>query len=500
MSADNWQDTALHLSIIENLKQGNFPPQAPYFSGHELKYHYFTDLHTAILTFSVKEFLPRIIILDNSILAAIFSLSIYALAYLVTGSKKVSIFSTLLALFSGSLIYVNLVRDYFLKDLSFKEMISGGSYVMEYGKLFQMAPMTNYFLQNRPMMVGLISIAVSVITIFIFIKEKKYKYLFLTLFIAITTINFQFFSSLIIFVLSIFAIFINDKRKLIYLIAPMLITPYLFKDYLGLFINNLSEGLVSNNRNLYWFLSFIIANFGVPLILFLILLLLLILRRIRLKLNILFLIILFIGLIILPAICSFTIDKADMLKFFYIAYIPLSVLSSIVLERISRKKLGLLFVMVLIFMSTWTGINDLIGSYLNKNLGYTTDDMDVGNWVRNNTPKKSVFLTYPTVHSPVSDIAGRLRVMSYSNWPYTHGYNTGDDNIFVRSNDINSFYNSLEDVELTQFLISKYNINYVYYGPDESSNFPEAENGLESNILLEKIYDQNNIKIYKRIQ
>ncbi len=29
MSADNWQDTALHLSIIESIKEGNFPPQAP---------------------------------------------------------------------------------------------------------------------------------------------------------------------------------------------------------------------------------------------------------------------------------------------------------------------------------------------------------------------------------------------------------------------------------------------------------------------------------------
>jgi uncharacterized membrane protein len=49
MGGPNWQDTAMHLSIIQSLTQGNFPPQAPYFSGQPLTYYYFSDFHAAIV-------------------------------------------------------------------------------------------------------------------------------------------------------------------------------------------------------------------------------------------------------------------------------------------------------------------------------------------------------------------------------------------------------------------------------------------------------------------
>ena len=42
----------------------------------------------------------------------------------------------------------------------------------------------------------------------------------------------------------------------------------------------------------------------------------------------------------------------------------------------------------------------------------------------------------PTVHSATTDIGGRLRIISYINWPYSHGFNTGEDNVFTRVKDV----------------------------------------------------------------
>lgn len=65
MSGPNWQDKAMHLSIIESLAQGNFPPQAPYFSGQTLSYYYFSDLHAAIINIFYGEFFPQVLVLIN---------------------------------------------------------------------------------------------------------------------------------------------------------------------------------------------------------------------------------------------------------------------------------------------------------------------------------------------------------------------------------------------------------------------------------------------------
>lgn len=209
MSADNWQDTALHLSLIQSFTQGNFPPQAPYFSGRDLNYHYFSDLHTAIILLPLDKFYPRFLIIDNSLFAAIYVLGVYSLAFFLTKKVRTSLIASFLSVFSGSFIFLNFIRDYLNGLGSIKQLILNGSYVLEYGGLYQMTPITNYFLQNRPMMIGLISIVLSFLLIF----QRKY---YLVLFVAILTWKFQIFSSLIIFLALVLYSFINKVEKKIH--------------------------------------------------------------------------------------------------------------------------------------------------------------------------------------------------------------------------------------------------------------------------------------------
>lgn len=262
---------------------------------------------------------------------------------------------------------------------------------------------------------------------------------------------------------------------------------------INLFLNNFSFGPWSKGHNFYWFLKFVILNFGMISILSIFLLFLLILGRIKLTKDYFFLILITTILISTPLLTTFTIDGADMLKFFYMAIFPLSIFSGIVIEKILKKKSGFVLSVIIIFLVIASGFIDLAGSYLNRNFAYSQADLDAGVWVMSNTPQKSVFMTYPSIHSSVTDIAGRLRVLSYTTWPYTHGYNTGADNIFTRQADIEAYYKYGDES-----ILDEYKVNYVFLGSEEISNFPEAKNAIELNTNLLKVYDKENIQIYQR--
>lgn len=498
MSADNWQDTALHFSIMESLKEGNFPPIAPYYGGEDLAYHYFTDFHSAIWTKPLDKFTPRIFILDNSIFALIFAISIYSLSFYITKNRITSAFSLILALFSGSLLHVRLISDWLNGVGSIKELILSGSYVLEYGKLYQMAPMTNYFLQNRPMMVGMSSIAVSIYLFLSYLRDKNKVKLATLLIVSLLTFNFQMITSGIILILFCIALLIKNKKLILF--SPLAIIPFLYIDTLKLFLKNLEFGSWISDQNLLFFVKFMFANLGVPFFLFVLLIFLFIFKRIKLTQNLKVITSIFLVLLAIPLVVSFTIDRADMLKFVYISYIPLSILAAIPLGRMFTKPIGKVIVPILLIGAILTGVVDLSGSFLNKNFGYSEQDLSVGLWIRDNTPQNSVFVGYPTIHSPISDIAGRIRVISYINWPYTHGYGTNNDNVFSRRDDVSKLYDNLDNKLEVESILSRYKAEYIYLGPEETSNFPQAENKIESNSLLKKIYDQEDIKIYQRVR
>ena len=102
----------------------------------------------------------------------------------------------------------------------------------------------------------------------------------------------------------------------------------------------------------------------------------------------------------------------------------------------------------------------------------------------------------PTVHSAPTDIGGRLRIISYINWPYSHGFNVGNDNVFSRVNEVTEVYKSgdIASVKL------KYGAGYIYYSREERGQFPNADKLFERNKNLNLIYNQDGIEIYKIIQ
>lgn len=522
MSGPNWQDTAMHLSIIESISEGNFPPQAPYFSGEKLSYYYFSDLHSAIVNMMFGHFFPWIIVILNPYFAAVFFVVIYTLSFEITKNKIASIISGIGAIYYGNLGFVNLLKDVLLEKKDYFDLIKNNAYHLDFDMGLQMVPMSDYFLQNRPMMIGLPVVAAVLLLLYDSVGDKvNLKKIFIAGILNASLVKFQFFG--LIIGLIFFAgyvlydiLFVRTKIKDFFVKSAIFLSPSLILILLSSFSKAGDRSvfdIVSDSffwgpwkeGSLSWFLNFILSNFNTSIILFFIATTFIFIK-LKLHAKIVFILVLPLLLIfVIPFTLNFTIYKNDMFKFFYYfvpyIYIVSTYYFFVVLHLNKSKKIFAisLFVLSIIF-SSWTSINMLIHAFLNKTQGYSQSQYNVGTWIRDFTPQRSIFITSPTVHSPVSDIAGRLRILSYINWPYTHGFNVGKDNVFTRLDDIKTFYESASNPLVTTRILDLYNIQYIYVGEEERSDFPNAQNELESNNRVKKIYDQDNIQIFERVQ
>ncbi len=507
MGAVNWQDTAMHTSIIESITQGNFPPVAPYYSGHNLDYYYFVDFHSAILNILYGNFFPRILVFDNPFFIFIFFVSMCALTYRLTKNKLVSIFSSVIATFYSNQMFIVFLQDVAKGAKPFELLVNNG-YSLDFSGIYQVTPMIDYFLQNRPMMFGLPAFVINILLVFEGIKKRNTKIILLAGIITALSVKFQMFSFLasgISFCLASLVFFNKKRFKFILKSVLAFVTPVLIFIIFSLVIFPSQSSIVSifkstfkwgawENHDTLWHIRFLLANFGVGIPVVVLGLIYLLFKRSLNKKWLIFMVLLFVVLFGVPYVMNFTIFNRDMFKFFYVGMIPLSILVGFFLAKFYKSgMLGKVVSVALSFSLIFTSILVLTWSFKSVSSGYSNYDYLAGMWIRKNTPPKSVFIGYPTVHSPATDIGGRLRVTSYINWPYSHGFNTGEDNVFTRVKDIDSFYhgNNME------YILNKYNVSYVYYGPEEISKFPEAMNILDQVSFLKISYNFGGIKIYE---
>ena len=516
MAAENWQDTAMHLGIIESISQGNFPPQAPYFSGHPLSYYYFTDFHSAILVTLKGSFFPRVLVYDNPFFSALFYLTVYVLAYTLTKKKKIAVVAGIFAVFYGNFMFVKFLKDLYIADKTEGAiraaiaLIAERGYTIDFGQLLQVSPMADYFLQNRPMMVGLPLVATTSYLVFDGFKRTRHSSVLLAGILTSLIFKFQlfaFFVSLLIFGLTLLVFFRGFPKK--HLIkatflftAPIIMTLiYLLFSKVNqyslteLVRNSFKIGSWDTGKDFLWHARFLISNFGIIIISYIIFLVSLLKNR---KREYLFIAASFSVLFFIPYLVNFTIFYGDMFKFYYFSVIFGSILSSIIFTELLNKSRFTNFLFTLV-VTAWiaTSMLNLGWSFFNKNKAYDDTDLAVGVWIRENTPQRSVFLTTPTVHTPVTQIGGRLRVLSYINWPYSHGFNMGVDNVFTRLTDIEKFYAGVVDMNEQISILKKYSVDYIYLGIDEKSKNANIESILSENELYDLVYNEENVSIYK---
>ena len=473
ITGSNWQDTPLHYEIIESINAGNFPPEMPYYSGVEMSYHYFIDFHTAILE-KVYGFMPKLLPISNAIFILVFALSVYSLAK--ANGEREALFSTILATFGWGFSYFIL-----LSALLTGEFNPASNYTYQYNGFFGLPPIFDNLLQQRPLLMGLPAFAF-VLNLLRDLENRGR----MVLAGIITGLLFPFhiISFLCCFVAYFIMIILNLKdlkpHYSYFLVSIIIASPFVLSAShaasLASFVEFGFFSFLKENPVAYY-----LANLGIPFLVSLIFL-----RKVEGKLlkGVL------LALFLTPNIIAFTPNPWDMYKFFNFTWIPISVLSGTALARI-RKDVAMLLLLLSILASASVIVYNVSTNYI----AASWDEFNAGIWIRNNTEEKAVFLTYYSIHSPPTMIGGRLRVLSYLNWPYGHGIELNE--IWNRMRDVDSAYTgTVADLEM---VIKKYDIKYIYVGEEESENYPKCIEKFDNIEWLKLVYNER-LKIYKIIK
>jgi hypothetical protein len=196
----------------------------------------------------------------------------------------------------------------------------------------------------------------------------------------------------------------------------------------------------------------------------------------------------FILLVLIPNFVQFTPWSWDMYKFFMFAWVPVAVLSGVMLARARR-----IAVVALVLLSVMTSASVIIYNVGTDYSGASWSEYDAGLWIRENTPQNSVFLTYYMIHEPPTMIGGRVRVSSYVYWPYGHGVPL--EEIWAREHQIDLAYNGTV-MDLAS-VVREFNVSYVYVGLEELGKYPNCVAHFDSVDWLDRVYLNGNLRVYR---
>ncbi len=142
-----------------------------------------------------------------------------------------------------------------------------------------------------------------------------------------------------------------------------------------------------------------------------------------------------------------------------------------------RRIIAAVFLVTCFLSASLTVIRECKSDYQ----AYSAKDVAVGEYVKENTPEHSVFITGNQHLNPISSLAGRTILCSSDSYLYYHGFDTTS-----RRREIAAFY---EDPAANLELLSKYGVDYIYISSYERSAswFALNEAGLEA--LFPVIYE-----------
>ena len=500
LTGSNWQDTPLHYEIIESINNGNFPPQMPYFSGVPMSYHYFVDFHTAILEEAFGSFIPRLIVFTNALFVFLFALSLYALGSYVK-SRRAGVYTTLLGTLGAGFSFV----------LFFSALFSGQyalttNYTFEYGKLFTIPPIFDNLLQQRPQLLGLPTLTA---TVYFFYKGSRSclssssntgrREIALSGVLAGLLFPFHILACFS----AVFLCALNFTKKLVTMRFKSTTNDELyFLPFFLLFVFPFLVQMMAGNESSARFLEFklpwafyfvrdgpmefYVANLGLPFILALSGLF-----KKSLHPHGFFVASWIFSMLAFPNLLSFTPNVWDMYKFFHYAWIAIALAAGCFLADLTvphlqntSRKLRLLIPTAVVLLLVFSIFSSGLVAVWNLSTSYPCADRgeyETGLWVREHTPERSVFLTWSSIHAPVSMIGGRLRVLGYVNWAYGHGFD-----FWVRDQDLERAYRGTTAETLE--VVETYEVSYIYVGEEELKNAPGCLKKFEGMPQLEKVY------------
>ena len=468
-----WADYPFHTSVITAFVYRadlSFPLNYPQFLHIEMHYPFLMDFYSAVLMKGGLDLRCSLIIPNILFQLSFFGLFFF-LAYKLTGIKKVGLLATFIFIFAGLPAGLQSVNIHFLN------------------------PMYAVLMPQRTAMIGMgISFAVYILLLHALFTDERdtprhaYRELVLAgvligLLPYIHAHSFMVTAFVALFLSAVVCLKTRNLWVLISLLVPLILLSLpqimsirtgISEDFFEIFFPGWTEG----NRNMIMGFDwssiattvFSIAKTITVLQMFwalnaggLIILLSLGILKADNKARLFYLP--FLLLFVIANFVKFQPWYFDNYKIFIYWLALTAVMASLAILWVTDfnkrffKTLATVSLAILILASTSFGLVTHVAMVEDSYVIWTQEETEIADWVRENTPPDSVFLTGSAHNHPIPSLSGRPRVMGYEGWLWSHGINW-------------TMINARKRDEMAMFggnyaLVKDYGVDYVCIGPYE---------------------------------
>lgn len=499
LTATSWGDLALHVAIANSfLYARNFPPMYMLMSGESLRYPFVPDFHAAIFlkfgwslwqSFAVTAFVSAIALIGT----------FYCFARRLADSKFASFLASLLFLFSGGFGFLKFFKDWSESGKSFIgyffDMKENYIDMLDQGVKF-VNLITSGVIPQRAMLYGM-PVAFVVLAIFAIIwkdwaesentdRWRHWETLFFAGFLTGLLPLYHVHSYMSVGIVSGF-LFLARPRFVwfaFWLPAILLALPQIFGGgghfSSGEFIHYHLGWMHYGDQN---FVVYLLYNFGLP---FLLVFPALVFAPKYLRTFY----VPFAAIFVFCFLFRISPNEFDNIKLLYYWSAGTSVVVAVWLNNFARMPKARFLLIPIVFICTASGFLATVRETKLINRIFSPEEIEAGNFSRDQTAPRAVFLTGQNHNQPALCLAGRQIVLSYDFWITSHGYSR--EMFDAINSDVKEMY---QGGARTEELLDKYKVDYVYIGPGERKDLLANEYYFAAH--HERVFQNGEISIYK---
>lgn len=458
-------DAAFHAAMISSFSQGyNFPPSYPMMAGQPLRYTFLIDFYSAALDRLGLGLQWSIVLPGWLLLSGLLSL-LYFMGVRFTGRRAGGAISVILLALSGGLGFLWALQDWQTSGISILDFLAYHN--LNYTTMWaQNLVFTNFIIIVMAQHTALVGFAAGMfimLVLYALLVQRQSdgqtagNGLMIAGVLAGLLPLFHVYSYIAIMLSSALLLLIFKERKWYYFMAPALflaipqalwITSQMGTSYFRVQLGWMAGSLA----NIPWFW---LTNMGLELILLITGFFVIPRKNQKFYLP-------FLAIFAMANLFVFQPWDYDNHKFFSFWLMPsVLLMAASLLSVYDLPRLGKPLFAVLLTLTVFTGALVAIFIVGHPYVELNSADVYVGNWIIENTPKDSVFLTSDAPIHPATTVAGRKSYLGYTGWLYTHGIDYRG-----RMAAEKQMFGAYDETEALQ-LLNESGIDYVFVGPSE---------------------------------
>jgi hypothetical protein len=468
-------DLNFHAALISSFRYGqNFPATYTLLPPERLLYPFMPDFHAAVLMAGGLS-LRSALILTALVLGAVIAGLFYAFAFRIARSSRTATLATLLFLLNGGFGFIHFFRDWWQSGKSPLEFWN--TLNLNYANLSERGIHWNNIVADmmvpqRTSLFGL-SMGLVIFTSFAILwrrwhaseaakatrnEPRSFTLMAIAGVLAGTLPFFHTHTYIAVGLVSVVLFAIWPRREWIGFWAPavLLAAPQLVAlagHARGPGMVRLFFGWLGHDDP--FFPLYLLRNFGLPLLLAIPAWW--VAPREWRNFYLAFLI-----LVIFTFVIVFSPNLLDNGKPIYYWHALNSVLVATWLTKLATEHKQRLLAAFLAFLSIATALIVFRSETIASKRAFTDEELAAAAFVRDHTGPHALFLTAPSLKSPVLSLGGRPVLRSATAWLWSHGYEFRE-----RENDVRRIYaGSVDAFELLRY----YHVDYIYLGDAERSD------------------------------